>query len=260
MLDRLELQEDDSDRTPKARDTSAGKFLRTELHRGSSEMDVKRHSIQPINCTPPDAQKLDGSPKIPKRKQSRSKYSLLRAFGGRRSEDDSKSTLGRSGPLASKSTLGRSNSSASTMSKIKSQHNTLLRKLSHRKSTASSLATVELSNPFDADGQDISDYSYYDDTITMSGPPTPTLTPTLSSFRDDNLVLCPQISITPESASVNSGVCTLWTAVEITGVLRRADGTSTLDDAGRTYSTQNLTPRCLGRLFSRYVFNQKGFY
>ncbi|CAD6445854.1 1f7dc8b9-b6ef-4b00-a03f-3888a3dd88f1 [Sclerotinia trifoliorum] len=236
-----EFPKDDFDLTPKAtrqpeRAVSAGKFLRTELHRGSSENDVNRYPIQ---------QPLDGSPEIPKRKHSKSKYSLLRAFGGKRSDD-----------LNCKA-LGRSDSSASTRT-MKSQ-NTLLRRLSHRKSTAStiqsiassvpsSFGTVELTHPFDTNSQEIIDAtvsprecSYYDGTVIISSPPTPTL----GSSRDDNLVLCPQISVTPESASVNAGVCTLWAAVEITGVLRRADGTSTSDDAGRTYSTQNLTPRCL---------------
>lgn len=189
----------------------------------------------------------------PQRKKSKSKYSLLRAFGGRRSED-----------LDSDPTLGRCHSSTSTKS-----HSTLLRKLSRRKSSAStiqsiassSVGTVELSNPFDTIGnQGINDSRtnsrasfYYDGTIIMSNPPTPTptptptLVPTLNFSKDDNFVLCPQISVTPESASVDAGVCTLWAAVEITGVLRKADGTSTSDDAGRTYSTQNLTSRYLGR-------------
>ncbi|TEY31043.1 hypothetical protein BOTCAL_0825g00020 [Botryotinia calthae] len=232
---------DDFELTPKSSDAqrnkSTGNFLRTELHSMSSENDFES----------PDIRKLAGSPVVPQRKKSKSKYSLLRAFGGRRSED-----------LDSKPNLGRSDSSTSTKS-----HSTLLRKLSRRTSTAStiqsiassSIRTVELSNPFDTiDNQSINDSrinsrasSYYDETIMISNPPTPTptLVPTFSSSRDDNFVLCPQISVTPESASVNAGVCTLWAAVEITGVLRRADGTSTLDDAGRTYSTQSLTPRFL---------------
>lgn len=235
---------DDFELTPKASDAqrnkSTGNFLRTELHSVSSENDFEF----------PDIRKLAGSPMVPQRKKSKSKYSLLRAFGGRRSED-----------LDPKPNLGRSDSSASTKS-----HSTLLRKLSRRTSTtstiqsiaSSSIRTVELSNPFDTiDNQSINDSrinsrasSYYDETIMISNPPTPTptLVPTFSSSRDGNFVLCPQISVTPESASVNAGVCTLWAAVEITGVLRRADGTSTLDDAGRTYSTQSLTPRFLGRL------------
>ncbi|RAL66861.1 hypothetical protein DID88_007643 [Monilinia fructigena] len=69
----------------------------------------------------------------------------------------------------------------------------------------------------------------------MPSPSTPILTPIIPSSRDDNCVLCPQISVTPESASVNAGICTLWVAVEITGVLRSADGASPLNDAGCTY-------------------------
>ncbi|KAF7917613.1 hypothetical protein BELL_0084g00250 [Botrytis elliptica] len=241
--DHPDYSKDDFELTPKAseaqRKISTGNFLRTELHSLSSEKDVESADIR----------KLAGSPVVPQRKKSKSKYSLLRAFGGRRIED-----------LDSNPTLGRSHSSTSTKS-----HSTLLRKLSRRKSSASTIQsiasssdrTVELANPFDTiDNQSINDSrtnsrisSYYDGTIIMSNPPTPTPTPTLvptiSSSREDNFVLCPQISVTPESASVNAGVCTLWAAVEITGVLRKADGTSTLDDAGRTYSTQNLTSRYL---------------
>ncbi|KAB8299143.1 hypothetical protein EYC80_001248 [Monilinia laxa] len=235
-----------------SQDTSTGKFLRTYSRLGNPGNEAKKHSIRSSDLqsnilgTP----KTDGSPIIPKRKPSKSKYSLLRAFGGRRSEDSEP-----------KHTLGRSGSSASTRS-MKS-HSTLLRKLSHRKSTAStiqsdassvpsSLGAVELSHLFDSDGQDIINArinsgasSYYGGTVMMPSPSTPILTPMISSSRDDNCVLCPQISVTPESASVNAGVCTLWAAVEITGVLRSADGASPLNDASRTYSTQSLTPRCL---------------
>ncbi|KAF7885408.1 uncharacterized protein EAF02_003917 [Botrytis sinoallii] len=241
--DHPDYSKDDFELTPKAseaqRKISTGNFLRTELHSLSSEKDVESADIR----------KLAGSPVVPQRKKSKSKYSLLRAFGGRRIED-----------LDSNPTLDRSHFSTSTKS-----HSTLLRKLSRRKSSAStiqsmaslSVRTVELANPFDTiDNQNINDSrtnsrisSYYDGTIIMSNPPTPTPTPTLvptiSSSREDNFVLCPQISVTPESASVNAGVCTLWAAVEITGVLRKADGTSTLDDAGRTYSTKDLTSRYL---------------
>lgn len=232
------------------RNISAGKFLMIELHREGSENDVKKDPIQLSNthATSLSTREADGSPIIPKRRPSKSKYSLLKAFGGRRNEEESKSTLNRSGSSAS---------ARSTKS-----HSTLLRRLSHRKSTASTiqstassvpsnLGTVGLSNLFEAENQDIHEArinsrasSYYDGPSMMSSTPTPTHI----SSRDDNFVLCPQISVTPESASVDAGICTLWAAVEITGVLRRADGTSTLGDAGRAYTSPNLTPRCLGRL------------
>jgi hypothetical protein len=36
--------------------------------------------------------------------------------------------------------------------------------------------------------------------------------------------LCPQIKITPEVNSLDNGNCDLWVAVEVTGVLHKADG------------------------------------
>lgn len=114
----------------------------------------------------------------------------------------------------------------------------------------SSLGTVELSHPFECDSQDIIDVginsrvsSYYHDAIA-SCPPTPTPT----NSREDAFVLCPQISVTPESTSVNAGVCTIWAAVEITGVLRRADGGGVPNDVGRPDSSQYSVPQYSGKI------------
>ncbi|PQE22100.1 ubiquitin-conjugating enzyme protein [Rutstroemia sp. NJR-2017a BVV2] len=237
----------DADATPKpnrpvSRNLSVGKFLKTELNRGSSRKDIKeqlspRHSVRSLNprCTPPLEQNLDGSPKIPARRPSKSKNFIMKAFGGRKN-DESKITLTRKASTGSQSTL--------------------LRRLSHRKSTAStisssvssvasSLGTVELSHSFERYSQEIIDVginsrssSYYDD-IDFSCPTTPTP----SNCRDETFVLCPHISVTPESTSVHAGMCTLWVAIEITGVLRRADGSRDSAEMSRAYSTQNLTPQ-----------------
>ncbi|PQE20112.1 ubiquitin-conjugating enzyme protein [Rutstroemia sp. NJR-2017a BBW] len=221
----------DFDATPKpnrpvSRSLSVGKFLKTELNRGSSRKEI---------CTPPLQQNLDGSPKIPARRPSKSKNFIMKAFGGRKN-DESKIPLTRKASTGSQSTL--------------------LRRLSHRKSTAStisssvssvasSLGTVELSHSFERYSQDIIDVginsrssSYYDD-IDFSCPATPTP----SNCRDEMFVLCPHISVTPESTSVHAGMCTLWVAIEITGVLRRADGSGGSAEMSRAYSTQNLTPQ-----------------
>ncbi|PQE33351.1 ubiquitin-conjugating enzyme protein [Rutstroemia sp. NJR-2017a WRK4] len=237
----------DFDATPKpnrpvSRSLSVGKFLKTELNRGTSRKDIgeqlsPRQSLQSLNprCTPPLQQNLDGSPKIPARRPSKSKNFIMKAFGGRKN-DESKIPLTRKASTGSQSTL--------------------LRRLSHRKSTAStisssvssvasSLGTVELSHSFERNSQDIIDVginsrssSYYDD-IDFSCP----VTPTPSNCRDEMFVLCPHISVTPESTSVHAGMCTLWVAIEITGVLRRADGSGGSAEMSRAYSTQNLAPQ-----------------
>jgi hypothetical protein len=249
----------DFDATPKpnrpvSRSLSVGKFLKTELNHGSSQNGIKeqlrlspQQSVQSLNLrgTPPLQQNLDGSPKIPTRRPSKSKNFIMKAFGGRKI-DESKPPLTRKASTGSQSTL--------------------LRRLSHRKSTAStlsssvssvasSLGTVELSHSFERYSQDIIDVginsrasSYYED-IDFSCPATPTP----SNCRDEMFVLCPHISVTPESTSVHAGMCTLWVAIEITGVLRRADGSGASVEMSRAYSTQNLTPQYNGEKFCPFL-------
>ncbi|KAM3065398.1 hypothetical protein ACMFMG_011480 [Clarireedia jacksonii] len=240
---------DDLDATPKAnrlvsRSLSVGRFLRTELHRGGSQNVIKEHqrlsprqSAQSLNprVTPTLEQNLDGSPKIPTRRPSKSKNFIMKAFGSRKN-DESKTALTREASIGSQRTL--------------------LRKLSHQKSTAStlsssisstvsSLGTAESSHSFERYRQDIIDIGFdlrvssYNDDIEISCPATPTP----SKCRDEMFVLCPQISVTPESTSVYAGMCTLWVAIEITGVLRRADGSGASGEMGRAFSAQNLTPQ-----------------
>ena len=71
---------------------------------------------------------------------------------------------------------------------------------------------------------------------------------TSASIYEDNvldivapaLVLCPNITITPEVPSMESGSCTLWVGVSITGKLRRADGQRVVDSLVQAPSTSRL--------------------
>lgn len=39
-----------------------------------------------------------------------------------------------------------------------------------------------------------------------------------------SFILCPQINVTPELSVIDTNTCSIWVALEVRGVLRRADG------------------------------------
>jgi len=221
----------DPETTPKAaqqntRTISRGQFLKSELHRGSSEADIGKHVLarleqQEPSFIPPRSYNVDGSPKIPERRASKSKKNfILKAFGGRRSEESK---------LTSRIDSAQSQSSQDTQGSQGTQ-NTLLRRLSRRwsqsqssYSTSDTVGSLENRNSFSGEkSQDITDISISSKISTSISPP---YSPAISIATREKLVLCPQVTITSEADSVDGATYSWWVAVEITGALRKADGT-----------------------------------
>jgi hypothetical protein len=104
---RLATLQDDPDLTPKARKpshrtASTGAFLKSELHRRSSEANNYLPPTIPNSCRPLDeislsrlnafGQKIDRySPDVPERRPSKSKSFLYKALGVRSSQENTSS-------------------------------------------------------------------------------------------------------------------------------------------------------------------------
>lgn len=175
------------------------------------------------------------SPKILQRRFSKSRNFILRAIGGRSSEESKH--IRRIDSVASK--------------------NTLIRRLSRggnrgSDSSADSIASTSTAYFVEHDSQDITDISInsrisYGESPIRRGP-------SISSSGTDStsavsppeaFVLCPQIIVTPELASVDGGSCNLWLAIEVTGILRRADGHGKHNEV-QTYPSQSMNPQLSG--------------
>jgi len=222
---------EDSDITPKAskfasRTASAGAFLKEELHRRSFDIEAGRYSVRgsrPAICPPDEKQHSSASPiknsppKLPERRPSKSKNLMLRAFGGRSSEEK-------------KQPLRRSDSTMSTMSKV-----TLIRRLSRGRNKESGSdhpadsgsvtpSSGDMFEPRSFDIADVKVNSRTSSTYNYDSPPSSSVSSISSSLPNrDIYVLSPRITITPEVSSIDNGVCTFWVGIEITGVLNKAD-------------------------------------
>lgn len=149
------------------------------------------------------------SPAIPQRRPSKSKHFFLRAIGSRNSEETK-----------------RIQRTDSTISK-----NTLIRRLSRSKKKASGSYDASCEDNISSAGTEslppeslvIPDVDIH--SRMSCGTPSSYASDTTSITCNQNVfVLCPQIKVTPEVASVENGNCDLWVAIEITGALRKADG------------------------------------
>lgn len=215
----LSEMDDDPDLTPKAKPTartaSAGAFLKSELYQRSGDIEATRFSVRdnrhsmftppPSGRRPPSPAK-GSPPKIPERRPSKSKNFFLRAIGGRLS-DESKA-------------IRRKDSGASK--------GTLIRRLSRSKNSSSaesytdSINSTDSGYSFEPGSLDITDVSMNSRLSSYEGdPPSSSVSHALAP---DVFVLCPQIVITPEISSVDTGCCFLWVAIEVNGTLRKADG------------------------------------
>ena len=228
--DSLALNEllEDPEVTPKAnqkqpRRTSAGVFLKDELQRRSHDAGSDRYSPQ----LPPHFQMYDtqsprlpptptktASPKIPERLPSKSKNFFLRAIG--KQGDKSPKLVRRATSTGSRNTLVRRRQ---------------LRSKKDVDSSSSSLRQPSSSNSF---------FSLMEEASAVTDAQTP-----VQSDNDENrplsatptipriipvYVLGTQIVVTPESSSVNTDACATWVAIEINGVLQRADGSHNVSD------------------------------
>lgn len=224
--------DDDPDVTPKARPStrtaSAGAFLKSELYQRNQDIDSTRFSVRgnrhPIFTPQPSSRRSPSPnkaspPKIPDRRPSKSSNFFLRAIGGRLS-DESKA-------------IRRKDSGAS--------RGTLIRRLSRSKNSSSaesytdSITSTDSSNTFEPGSLDITDVSIDSRLSSYEGnPPSSTISDVLPP---DVFVLWPQIVITPEISSVDTGCCFLWVAIEVTGILQKADGYEARYDGPRLPSS-----------------------
>ncbi|KAK0129286.1 hypothetical protein ONS95_015016 [Cadophora gregata] len=244
----LSEMDDDPDVTPKARPStrtaSAGAFLKSELYQRSQDIDATsfsvrdtRHSMftpQQSTRKPPSPTK-GSPPKIPERRPSRSKNFFLRAIGGRLS-DESKA-------------IRRKDSGASK--------GTLIRRLSRSKNHSSaesytdSIASTDSGNDFRPGSLDITDISINSRISSHEGnQPSSTVS---DIIPPDVFVLCPQVVITPEISSVDTGCCFLWVAIEVTGTLQKADGYEARYDGSRSTSSRISEIAAYGRLHSMRI-------
>jgi hypothetical protein len=218
--------QDDPDLTPKAkadlpRTISAGAFLKSEFHRRSLDIEEgtysvrgQRHSLYPRNGDlrrHPNTSTQKWSPTIPERRPSKSKNFFLRAFGGRNS-DETKS-IKRTDSTLSRNTLVR------RRSRIKNKVSA-----SYDASYEDNVSSVDGESGCPRESFDIVDVGI-NSRMFCETPLSYSASVTTSITANDNVfVLCPQIKVTPEVTSVDNGNCDLWVAIEITGVLHRADG------------------------------------
>ncbi|RDW91843.1 hypothetical protein BP5796_01237 [Coleophoma crateriformis] len=210
---------DDPDVTPKAkqdfsRTFSAGGFSKPEYNQAKTDGVASTHparailasdnSISPFNRV--DGKKeLGDSPRIRRRRPSKSKNFFLKAIGGRSAVE---SELNHKFPTASRGTLRRR----------LSRHD---RKISSS-SYAESITSVPLSHgSLESESRDITDVhtdprmSNYDTRDFSIASSLSNTTPST-----ETLVLCPCLTITSEASSIDSAGCSMWAAVSVTGVLR----------------------------------------
>ncbi|KAF8853403.1 hypothetical protein BDZ45DRAFT_79157 [Acephala macrosclerotiorum] len=225
---------DDPDITPKAqarqgvsRTISAGNFLKNEFHRRPLEADQgrysvrsNRHSFHPaphynshIPIPSPARLPKGRPPKVPERRVSKSKNFILRALGGRSSED--LKPIQQVASKASKNTLIRRISRSSTMAPNHSASNSL---------SGDTIFSIPL------DDLDIAD-------VNLNAPlraASPVRAPT-----QNVLVLSPRIKVTPELNSVSTTTCCFWVAIEVTGELHAADGHNHAHPSRRRCSSES---------------------
>ncbi|KAK2630573.1 hypothetical protein QTJ16_001393 [Diplocarpon rosae] len=243
----LDDPEADLDITPKARPStarinSAGAFLKSELHERSFDIEPtsfsvrdNRHSMfTPQQTTRRPPPNIVSPPRIPERRLSKSKNFFLRAIGGRLS-DDSKS-------------VRRKNSEVS--------RGTLIRRLSRSRnpspaeSYTDSIVSTDRAYSFQLGSLDVTDVSVNSRLSSYVGRP-PSCASSDAAAVEDLFVLCPQITITPEISSVDTGSCFLWVAIEVTGTLQKADGEDRFVSSRTNSPAPDLWP--YGRLHSMRI-------
>ncbi|CAG8961954.1 hypothetical protein HYFRA_00013734 [Hymenoscyphus fraxineus] len=225
-----------SETTPKARShvsksTVAGAFLKSELQypattagrysargsRNTSSSDF--HNAVPFPRADLSFTKITDEPKTIERKLSRSKNFFLKAIGSLGDGSPEKTDRDSSGEVPRGGLIRRLSRSRSNKS-VKSTH-------SGRRSRSGSASTPykEPEAPYEIESRDITDASHdlrlmASRHIQSSGESS---TRPLLGLRN-HLILSPQVFVTPEEAIVDSGNCSFWVAIEISGVLRTADG------------------------------------
>ena len=80
--------------------------------------------------------------------------------------------------------------------------------------------------------------SFHDDSNT---PPLPTFDSLYTMGLRRSLILCPHINVKPELSILDTSACSLWVALEITGMLRRADGQGEFGNGADRYLSHSST-------------------
>jgi hypothetical protein len=193
---------------------SAGAFLKSELHRGSTESDdsikLSKLNTQGERLSPP---------KIPERRLSKSKTFFFN-FKGRKDKESKPPP--RNPSVTSNNTLIRRFSRSSKKNSIPETAYTkriTLTDSSYSLDRGQDIADVVLGLRNSSCHRD-SLHSWTSESSRMGSESLP-----------ENLVLCPEMKITPEVMSLDGASANLWVAVEITGVLRPAN---TAHDSGPT--------------------------
>ena len=233
----MKAKQDDPEATPKARNNvprtvSAGEFLKSEYHSIFLDDDsyyTKKPEKDHDNCafqsSSQQQQSLDNQdpPKIPERRLSKSKTFFLKVLPHRPKE-------------STQAQRAESNDS----------RNTLIRRLSRAGSRNSFPIHAPENFPLPGAFPDRTSGDYVDATYNLrvssyvgSEAPSSLSTGTSSSSiaPKDALILCPQVRVTPELSAVDGGVYSVWVAIEVTGILRRADGTEEYRGGLRRFSS-----------------------
>jgi hypothetical protein len=83
-------------------------------------------------------------------------------------------------------------------------------------------------------------------------PPLPTVDSPYTIGLRRSLILYPQINVTPELSIVDTSSCSLWVALEVTGMLRRADGQEDYGNGADRYPSHSSTqPSGIKNLYER---------
>lgn len=233
MMDDQEVTPKASKKTPRVpRTISAGEFLKKELYRKTMDVEAEPFSVrgqghpkmydytQDSYVPPSPTRSAPPAPQTPSRRSSKSKNFFLRAIGVKNG-DDSPKNIRRTGSAASRRIVRKSSTRGKRVQDdpLLDEHQALTNYSMSRKS--SDIADVNLNSRI---------YSQH-----TSSTPSPGSSPGISMGHPGAFVLCPQVTVTPEVASVETDACSIWVAILITGALQRADGYKTNGTFSESY-------------------------
>jgi hypothetical protein len=233
---------EDPDLTPKAskplpHTASAGAFLKSEFHKGSTESDASIH-LSELNA---QGERVS-PPKIPERRLSKSKTFFFKV--GSRKEKEPK-PIPRFDSTTSKNTLVRRFSRGQDRNSVSDS------------AYSDSITSTDSSCSLDGmNSGDIANViidprisSYHRGSVNSQGSESSQSWP---AFAREDFILCPEITITPEVLSLDGGSTDLWVAVEVTGTLRLANSFEQIS-AKFQEERRNISGGNAGMLFFSFV-------
>jgi hypothetical protein len=172
---------------------------------------------------------------IPQRKLSKSKNFLLKAIGGRGGSQKLK-TKKTANPAAKDSLIRR-------ISRSRRSHD----RWSSSECRSSSVNNIQTT--LDAKSRDITDTTYSSQACShanlarLCSPPYTNSKP----IAYGNLILTPQVIVTPQWAVVDSEACIFWVAIELSGVLQHPEHNEAKD---QKHSQSSIEPRLQGQFIT----------